>query len=56
MENKRKGVYNVRLITRLTGTVLCIDRVAVPANLAEITDIANTGQRLKFLRVTSKQL
>ena len=50
MENRREKIYNVRLVARLTGTVLYIDRVAVPANLVEIIDIANIGQRLKFLR------
>ena len=48
MENRRKGVYNIRLVAKLTGTVLCTDRVAVLANLAEITDIANIGQQLEF--------
>ena len=56
MENRRKGVYNIYLIARLTGTVLYTDRVAVLANLAEITDIANIEQRLEFLGVTSRQL
>ena len=54
MENKRKGVYNIRLVARLIGTVLYIDKVAVLANLAEITDITNIGQRLEFFGVTSK--
>ena len=33
MENRRKGVYNIRLVARLIGTVLCTDRVAVLAEL-----------------------
>ena len=29
-----KGYYNIHLIVRLTGTVLYIDRVAIPAELS----------------------
>ena len=32
-KNRRKGVYNIRLVVRLTGTILYIDRVAVLTEL-----------------------
>ena len=32
-KDKRKGVYNVRLVVRLIGTILYTDRVAVLAEL-----------------------
>ena len=33
-KNWRKGVYNIYLVVRLTGTVLYINRVAVLAELS----------------------
>ena len=32
-KNRRKGVYNIRLVVRLIGTILYIDRVAVLVEL-----------------------
>ena len=43
-KNRRKGVYNVRLVVRLTSTILCTDRVAV------LAELGRTWQRLQILR------
>ena len=32
-KNRRKGVYNIRLVVKLTGTILYTDRVAVLVEL-----------------------
>ena len=43
-KNRRKGVYNVYLVVRLTSTILYTDRVAV------LTELGRTWQRLQILQ------
>ena len=45
-KNRRKGVYNICLVARLINIILCMDRVVVLVNLAEIAGTINTGQLL----------
>ena len=44
-KNRRKGVYNIHLIVRLTSIILYTDRVAVLAKLNR------TWQRLQILQI-----